>query len=70
MILIITNKSDIHVNPVIDHLNKNKVGFFRLNTDALLTDYEIECSFLPQFEFSIFYKQNGLTITKKSISAI
>lgn len=70
MILIITNKSDIHVNPVIDHLNKNKVGFFRLNTDALLTDYEIECSFLPQFEFSIFYKQNGLTITQKSISAI
>ena len=41
MILIITNKGDIHCNPVIKHLVDQDDDFFRLNTDSLLEDYEI-----------------------------
>ena len=41
MILIISNKGDIHCNPVIKHLVRHGDAFFRLNTDALLEDYEI-----------------------------
>lgn len=39
MILIFTNKEDAHPNPVIDILTERGVPFFRLNTEALLTDY-------------------------------
>lgn len=40
MILIITNKEDVHPTPVIDILINSNISFFRLNTEALLTDYE------------------------------
>lgn len=40
MILIITNKEDAHPTPVLEILNKNNVPVFRLNTEALLTDYQ------------------------------
>lgn len=40
MILIITNKEDVHPTPVINYLNRVGYPFFRLNTEALLTDYE------------------------------
>lgn len=40
MILIITNKEDVHPTPVIDILNKRNIPVFRLNTECLLTDYE------------------------------
>lgn len=39
MILIITNKEDAHPTPVIEELNQRREPFFRLNTEALLTDY-------------------------------
>ena len=39
MVLIITNKEDVHPTPVIQHLNDRNVPFFRLNSEALLTDY-------------------------------
>ena len=41
MILIISNKSDIHCNPVIEKFNAQDVPYFRLNTDCLAKDYEI-----------------------------
>ena len=40
MILIISNKEDVHPTPVIDVLARRGVPVFRLNTEALLTDYE------------------------------
>ncbi len=40
MILIITNKEDVHPTPVIQYLRQKEYPFFRLNTEALLTDYE------------------------------
>lgn len=42
MILIITNKEDIHPTPVIEHFESMGVMFFRLNTESLLSDYEFE----------------------------
>lgn len=41
MILIVTNKEDVHPNPVIEYLNTHKHPVFRLNTESLLTDYEL-----------------------------
>lgn len=38
-ILIITNKEDVHPNPVIEKLVSWGESVFRLNTEALLTDY-------------------------------
>ena len=40
MILIITNKEDTYPVPVIEKLREWDVPFLRLNTEALLTDYE------------------------------
>lgn len=42
MILIVTNKEDIHPTPVIEHLERMGVPFFRLNTESLLSDYDFE----------------------------
>lgn len=39
-ILIITNKEDVHPNPVIEKLVSWGESVFRLNTEALLTDYQ------------------------------
>jgi hypothetical protein len=40
MIFIITNKEDVHPTPVIKYLNEKNHPVFRLNTEALLTDYQ------------------------------
>lgn len=42
MILIVTNKEDIHPTPVIEHLERLGHPFFRLNTESLLSDYDFE----------------------------
>ncbi len=42
MILIVTNKEDIHPTPVIEHFENMGVPFFRLNTESLLSDYDFE----------------------------
>lgn len=41
MILIVTNKEDVHPTPVIEYLNERGYPVFRLNTEALLTDYQL-----------------------------
>jgi hypothetical protein len=41
MILIITNKTDVHPNTVIKYLGDKNASVFRLNTEAFLTDYKI-----------------------------
>ena len=40
VIFIITSKPDPHPSPVIRLLNERKIPFFRLNTEALMTDYD------------------------------
>lgn len=47
MILIVTNKEDIHPTPVIEHLERMGVPFFRLNTESLLSDYDFGWSCDP-----------------------
>jgi hypothetical protein len=48
MILIISNKGDIHCNPVIKHFQNANIPYFRLNTEELTNDYKI----------SFYYKDN------------
>ncbi|MDR0699441.1 MAG: hypothetical protein LBG28_09550 [Tannerella sp.] len=40
MILVVTNKEDVHPTPVIEYLNERQIPVFRLNTEALLADYQ------------------------------
>ena len=50
MILIISNKSDIHCNPVIKFLKSRGEDFFRLNTEDLFIRYRIEYVFTDQLD--------------------
>ena len=47
MILILSNKEDIHCNPVIEKLTASGEDFFRLNTDGLGTDYDVVLNVAP-----------------------
>lgn len=71
MILIITNKEDVHPTPVIEILNKRSTPVFRLNSECLLIDYEFawwndshEC------DFFIKNVHTGLSVKGSEITAI
>lgn len=71
MLLIITNEADIHPNPVIDRLLERNVPFFRLNTDRLLTDYDLTWQISDQTcRFEIKYKRAPYRITDQDISCV
>lgn len=71
MILIITNKEDAHPTPVIERLSARGVPVFRLNTEALLTDYEFEWQAdTSHCNFWIRCKLNGLEIREQDITAV
>lgn len=71
MLLIITNAADIHPNPVAEILNERKIPFFRLNTDRLLTDYDICWKFdEKKFSFTIKYKRFPLEIRSDQVSSV
>lgn len=71
MILIITNKEDVHPTPVIDILNKRNIPVFRLNTECLLTDYEF-CWWNNSVmtRFCIINKQTGLSLDDKNLDRV
>ena len=71
MILIITNKEDVHPTPVIERLTERGIPFFRLNTESLLTDYEF-CWWNDSCgcDFHIRCIQNGLEVRGSGITAI
>ncbi|MDR0926415.1 MAG: hypothetical protein LBO69_01440 [Ignavibacteria bacterium] len=71
MLLIITNKEDVHPSPVIELFNQKQVSVFRLNTEALLTDYEFSwwCE-NGNTDFYIKNTQNGLSVLGSDITAI
>ncbi len=50
MILILTNKQDVHTDKVIKRLNEKKVSVFRLNSEDLLTKYK----------FDLWINENGI----------
>lgn len=71
MILIITNKEDIHPTPVIEILNGRNIPVFRLNTEALLTDYEFSWwNDSRSCNFHIRCLQNGLEVRGSEITAV
>ena len=71
MILIITNKKDVHPTPVIEILNKRNIPVFRLNTESLLSDYEFcwwnNCN---NTRFFIVNKQTGLRIDGEELTTV
>lgn len=71
MVLIITNKQDAHPTPVIQYLSSLGVPCFRLNTEALLTDYEIN-SWIGEggVEFWIKNTITGQELRSSEITAV
>lgn len=72
MILIITNKEDAHPTPVIKRLSARGVPVFRLNTEALLTDYDFgwQVDAAGEISFWIRCRLNGLETTGEEITAV
>ena len=71
MILIITNKEDIHPTPVIEILNKRGTSVFRLNSECLLTDYEFSWwNNSEECDFIIENRHTGLTVKGSEITAV
>lgn len=72
MILIITNKEDAHPTPVIEQLSAWGVPVFRLNTEALLTDYDFGwgADDVHGISFWIRCRLNGLETTGREITAV
>ena len=71
MILVITNKEDVHPTTVIEILNKRNISVFRLNTECLLTDYEF--TWWNSSGPSRFVKKNkltGLTLDIENLTAV
>lgn len=71
MVLLFTNKEDAHPNLVLDILAERGVPFFRLNTEALLTEYEF-CWWADAggCDFRITNVQTGLTLQGRDVTAV
>lgn len=71
MILIVTNKQDVHPTPVIEYLNKRGYSVFRLNTETLLTDYRFHWWVNGNgTDFYIKNVKNGLEAYGHDITAV
>jgi hypothetical protein len=71
MILIITNKEDTHPTPVIEYLNERRIPVFRLNSEALLTEYRFHwwCNDRGT-DFYIRNVKNGLELCGHEVTAV
>ena len=71
MILIITNKEYTHPTSVIQLLNERNIPVFRLNTEALLTDYYFcwQCN-ATNTNFRIKNIHTGLEVQGSDITAV
>lgn len=72
MILIVTNKEDIHPTSVIEHLERMGIPFFRLNTESLLSDYDFEwtCDYVTGDDFWIKNIHTGLEAYGHDINSV
>lgn len=72
MILIVTNKEDIHPTPVIEHLERMGIPFFRLNTESLLSDYDFEWTCHPKAgsDFRIRNIHTGLEVYGHEVGSV
>jgi hypothetical protein len=71
-ILIITNKKDTHPTSVINLLIEKNISYFRLNTEAMMTDYDFvwKCKTGGEIEFEIKDRTNGKRLLGKEIHSI
>jgi glutathione synthase/RimK-type ligase-like ATP-grasp enzyme len=71
VILIITNKEDVHPTPVIEYLSEKQIPVFRLNTESLLSDYQFNwwCND-TETDFYIKNTKNGLELKGSEITAV
>lgn len=71
MILIVTNKNDVHPTPVINNLKQQGIPVFRLNTECLLTDYDFnwQCG-NNGVDFYIRNRINGMEIFGHDLTAV
>lgn len=71
MILILTNKEDAHPTPVIQKFADRGVPVFRLNTEALLTDYKFGWyNDTDHCDFSLICVRSGLTLKGSDITTV
>ena len=71
MLLIITNEEDIHPNPVIDKLIEMDIPLFRLNTESLISQYDITYKISNSLNyFSIKYKDGSHAISSDEITCV
>jgi hypothetical protein len=71
MIFVITNKEDAHPTPVIEYLSGKHIPVFRLNTEALLTDYQFHWwGNGEDTDFYIRNVKNGLELRGHQITAV
>jgi len=71
MLLIITNEEDIHPNPVIDKLFEMEVPFFRLNTESLISHYDVTYKISNSSNnFTIKYKDGSHAISSNQITCV
>lgn len=71
MVLLLTNKKDVHPTSVLTYLREQGFPVFRLNTECLLTDYKIEWH--STRDKTGFYIQNvitGLSVSEQEVSAV
>jgi MvdD pre-ATP grasp domain len=69
MILIITNKSDITTDYVINKLNKSKIQYYRLNTEDLISTLGVHFDFHKKLNL-IVDKGKDLVIDLQQIRSI
>jgi hypothetical protein len=71
VILVITNREDVHPTPVIEYFHERDIPVFRLNTEALLTDYQFNwrCD-AEGTDFRLRNTKNGLVARGSEITAV
>jgi len=69
MILFITNKNDITSDYLIDKLNKEKIDYYRLNTDDLLSNIEVNFNFDNE-KFNIIDHKKKRNIDLKEVKSV
>ena len=69
MILFITNKNDITSDYLIDKLNKEEINYYRLNTDDLILNIDVNFNF-DNGKFSIIDRKKKKDIDLREVKSV